>query len=907
MKKISLSFFASLFITSFSFSQSPGIQWQQTLGTKYWDGFSKIIKTSDGGVLAVGYKSRDTADYWDVWAVKKNAEGINEWEKTFGGTSDDGAYDVLQMSDGSFIISGIVSSAEIPGHHGLDTTITNDEGSKRDIWVLKVSINGDLIWQKCIGGGLGEEGSGLVTDLNGNIYVCGWTESGDGDFQNKKRSTNSLDAFVVKLSPTGNILSVKTYGGNKSDAFRSMILENNELFIVGGTASTDLDVSGLHLNTQNADIEDIWFVHLDSNMNLIRQKCIGGSQRDYSGAFKKLSNNNFLICGYTGSADGDVQNHSPIFPGLEYSEWSYDGWLVELNANGDIMSQKVYGGNEKDAFNDFDITPAGDIIVAGVVGSSYNCSGFCIDAYGSIIKFDSNKNFVWRNYIGSEFYKEFLSVAVINDNNFYLSGEIKSSAADVTYNYGELDGWILRYGAVNTLIGKAFVDANTNNLFDTGEKIYPGLKIQSQKGVFSNGSATDINGMYSVSADTGTYITKAITSNTYYTITPASKTTSHSTYFNTDTIDFALQPIANKKDLAVSMWPGTAARPGFDLSYHIIYFNRGTTTIPNGKLKLKKDARLNFISALPVNTIAIGDTLVWDFSNLKPFDTSVITVNLKVATFPSVNIGDTLSSLAFLEPVSGDETPNDDTTVLIQRVKGSYDPNDKTELHGGRLTPAQLAGKEYLTYLIRFQNTGTDTAFNIFVRDTLDAKLDWNSLEMLGSSHNYNFSIKNGNQLEWFFTNIKLPDSNVNENASHGYIAYRIKPKPTLLEGDSVQNRASIYFDFNLPVNTNNDKTFIRSNIVTAVIDLNRRETQLFLYPNPSNGQLIVSKTGKIKGNTVLQLMDINGRIIRKWDYGMVNSTEFKRLIEVNGLPKGYYFIRLLNGAGESTGRFIIQ
>jgi hypothetical protein len=262
-----------------------------------------------------------------------------------------------------------------------------------------------------------------------------------------------------------------------------MIIENNELFIVGGTASTDLDVSGLHLNTQNVDIEDIWFVHLDANMNLIKQKCIGGSQGDFVGAFKKLSNNNFLFCGYTGSTDGDVQNHSPISPGLEYSEWSYDGWLVELNANGDIMSQQVYGGSEKDAFNDFDITPGGDIIVAGVVGSSYGCSGFCIDAYGTIIKFDSSKNFVWRNYIGSEFYKEFLSVAVINDNNFYLAGEIKSSAADVTYNYGGLDGWILKYGAVNALNGKAYIDANTNNLFDRGKDL-SGIKSAIAKGEF---------------------------------------------------------------------------------------------------------------------------------------------------------------------------------------------------------------------------------------------------------------------------------------------------------------------------------------------------------------------------------------------------------------------------------------
>jgi hypothetical protein len=117
-------------------------------------------------------------------------------------------------------------------------------------------------------------------------------------------------------------------------------------------------------------------------------------------------------------------------------------------------------------------------------------------------------------------------------------------------------------------------------------------------------------------------------------------------------------------------------------------------------------------------------------------------------------------------------------------------------------------------YTVRFQNTGTDTAFNIVVRDTLDSKVDWNTLEMVSASHNYQLNIKEGNKLTWTFDNIQLPDSNINEAASNGYIIYRIKPKTSLLPGDTIINTASIYFDFNLPVQTNTEKTVVESSLL---------------------------------------------------------------------------------------------
>jgi len=167
--------------------------------------------------------------------------------------------------------------------------------------------------------------------------------------------------------------------------------------------------------------------------------------------------------------------------------------------------------------------------------------------------------------------------------------------------------------------------------------------------------------------------------------------------------------------------------------------------------------------------------------------------------------------VATISPTAKDETPFDDTSKLVQRVVGSFDHNDKTEKNGGKITSTQIINGDYLLYTIRFQNTGTDTAFNIAIRDTLDSKVDWSTLEMVSSSHNYQLNIKEGNKLTWSFDNIQLPDSNVNEAKSNGYVIYRINPKTSLLPGDTINNTASIYFDFNLPVQTNIERTVVES------------------------------------------------------------------------------------------------
>ncbi len=140
-------------------------------------------------------------------------------------------------------------------------------------------------------------------------------------------------------------------------------------------------------------------------------------------------------------------------------------------------------------------------------------------------------------------------------------------------------------------------------------------------------------------------------------------------------------------------------------------------------------------------------------------------------------------------------------------IQGSFDPNDKRSTT--QLSPAEVTTGKYVDYTIRFQNTGTDTAFNIVISDTLSNQLVLSSLELVNSSHSCSMSEKE-NIIYFEFKNILLPDSNANELKSHGFVQFRIKPRQNLPLNTIIENRGNIYFDYNAPVITNTAFTIIK-------------------------------------------------------------------------------------------------
>jgi sugar lactone lactonase YvrE len=352
----------------------------------------------------------------------------------------------------------------------------------------------------------------------------------------------------------------------------------------------------------------------------------------------------------------------------------------------------------------------------------------------------------------------------------------------------------------------AFYDNNGNNTYDPGEKLADDIKVNISRDGFSRTLFTK-NGIAMLDADSGSYQISA-TPALYFIAELSRGTIDFTNTVRIDSVTIAITSFPGEKDMQVALLALDPARPGTGMHYRIMYKNTGTAFLTNVPVTFIKNSKVSFVSSAPAYSTIKGDTLTWMLPALQPRDTGTIDVYTTLAASSVASIGDVLHSNAYVK-VSANLTMDDDTARIKQVVTGSYEPNDKTELHKGILTPTQLFDGEYLTYLVRFQNTGTDTALTVEVRDTLDANLDWESFQMLAASHNYELSISDGNHLTWKFNNIKLPDSNTNQKASQGFVSFRIRANWDMDPNDTVRNTCAIYFDANPPVITNTTSTAI--------------------------------------------------------------------------------------------------
>ena len=173
------------------------------------------------------------------------------------------------------------------------------------------------------------------------------------------------------------------------------------------------------------------------------------------------------------------------------------------------------------------------------------------------------------------------------------------------------------------------------------------------------------------------------------------------------------------------------------------------------------------------------------------------------------------------------------------------------------------------------------------------------TFQMLGASHPYQLQIKNKNQLIWTFNDILLPDSNVNERLSHGYVLFNIRPKSTLQLNDVVKNSASIYFDYNLPIVTNEQETALINTITTGIFDQTVTSGKMQLFPNPSGSTVFLRVQESITGKMQLELFSNEGRLLHSENLGSFSGNDYTYQLSLNNLLKGTYFIKLT--AGKKT------
>ena len=440
----------------------------------------------------------------------------------------------------------------------------------------------------------------------------------------------------------------------------------------------------------------------------------------------------------------------------------------------------------------------------------------------------------------------------------------------------------------NQILGEVFNDLNGNGTRDAGDELMEGIMVRIMPDNHFYRS-NDIAG-YRINTQLGSKTIDIPNPPLYYSVSP----TSHSANFiaegELDSLNhFALTPIPGIKDVSINLLPVTASRPGFQNTYLLSYANIGTDTAL-GMIQLVLDSVVGFVSASVVPDSILGDTLIWEYAGLLPGEDR----NLEVITVldPTFPIDSLLSPSAVITPVLGDSMPSNNFSEVEIIVTGAFDPNDKRVFPDSSIDLSDIISGLPLKYIIRFQNTGTDTAFTVIVRDTLDDWLDLGTFEMLGASHDFELLVENGKELTWRFHNILLPDSNVNEVESHGAISYSIAPQPTVAVGDTIFNSASIYFDYNAPIITNSTQTVFQLLVSNELLP-EEKSHPLLIFPNPANTFTNIEWTSiQAEEKGEISLFDTKGTLLIRYQIPIKRGKN-RITIPLSKIPEGVSFIKV--------------
>lgn len=407
-----------------------------------------ILQTSDNGYIIIGEAISNDGNVSgnhglkDIWIVKLISSGTLQWQKCYGGSQDEEATSIINTSDGGYIITGITNSndGDVKGNHG----------GEADIWVLKIDWAGQVQWQKCLGGNDFDTPWSIIQTLDGGYAICGYTFSTNEDFKNH----GSSDSYVIKLDSSGILQWQKLYGGSSAEGGGVILQTSDGGYILAAnTSSNDSNVYGNHLDsiwTSN----DIWLVKLDSSGNISWQKCIGGRYADFRHSFIKTKDGGYVLAGFTHSDDGDVSGKHSGFHNLNYADaWiiKFDSSLNILwqkcfggSKEDDAYSilQTLDGG-----YVFAGVTTSTDGDVNGKHGGSNDSSDIWI------VKLSPSGFLEWQKCIGGTNKDEAYSVIQTSDGGFAIHGYTNSVDGDISFtNHGKEDMWIVKLSKPESFI-----------------------------------------------------------------------------------------------------------------------------------------------------------------------------------------------------------------------------------------------------------------------------------------------------------------------------------------------------------------------------------------------------------------------------------------------------------------------
>ncbi len=382
MKRLSIFSFLVIAIAITAFAQAPDTLWTRTYGGTGDDQFWNMDLTSDGGFICVGPTTSFGSGQNDIYLVKINAVGTQQWHRTFGGSDNDFACSVQQTADGGFIIIG--------------TTYSYGSG-RDDFYLIKTNASGAQQWYRVFGGSNYEWGNGVQQTGDLGYIIVGSTSS---------YGAGNEDVYVIKTDSTGSPQWERTLGGSDYDhGHKVQQTTDGGYIIVGSTASF------------GAGNYDVYLIKLDIIGNMQWYRTYGGSGNDYGYMTRQTNDGGFIIGGRTES----------------FGSGDSDGYLIKTDATGTQQWQRTFGGVNYEQLARIQQTSDGGYITSGYT-ASYGSGNY--DLY--LIKTDASGNLQWDCTFGGSGNDYGGSSLQTSDWGYIMAGHTQSFGA------GGSDGYLIR-------------------------------------------------------------------------------------------------------------------------------------------------------------------------------------------------------------------------------------------------------------------------------------------------------------------------------------------------------------------------------------------------------------------------------------------------------------------------------
>lgn len=862
--------------------------------------------------------------YRDVFISKLDSLGNFIWAKQFGGPEGDGGSSIeIDSNSNIYFLGSFYNEIDL---NPSQTEIFKMTSNTLAGFICKIDLNGNFIWASKISATGAIYLNSITVDLNNNLFAIGEFQGTfkyfNGTDTINYNASGSEDIFITKYDSIGNQLWVKQIGGKGVTGIKQdngyAITSDNEgnIYSVGAFidfVDFDPDSTSFTLYSGSDFYLDIFILKLNNNGEFIWACNYSGDYHEKCYSLAIDNNQNIFTTGYVMMGITDFDPSEDIYK--LNTKTGYSVFISKLKQRGikgyvyNDLNQKCY----KDS-NDMGIQHRIISINPGNIITRTNDAGvWIIDSlpvgtYTALVdtsgNWDSDCNF-------SQTFSVQNPNKITQVNDFALTSSKPCANPDISifmprmrpcFSNQKIYINACNQNSASGIINNAYVDVQLDNLISiqTASLAYSNLgnnKYRFQVGNLNIGQCFDFNIYCQVSCDAMLGQTLCLEANLY---------PSDSCVFDTTPSPFPI----NFTPCNLPWDKSSLKVKGKCQNDSVIFTITNVGEFGNGNMDCFSPVRIYIDGEY---SMMDSVKLVGGNSKIFAFEADGRTWRLEADQHPlhpgNSHPNATVEACGNLNNWKVNMVnifPPDDADPVVDIycgvVTGSFDPNDKTGYPLGVKEEHFIMPNQQLQYIIRFQNTGTDTAFTVVIRDTLDTDLDIFSVVSGVASNDYNFIMYGPRVLEWTFNNILLPDSTTDESGSHGFITFTVNQNSNLPNDTKITNSAGIYFDFNAPVITN--QTFhtvndmLKTNIVLNSNSTESKNFHILIYPNPTKDEVFV----EIENGIVYKVYSVDGKAVLS---GKLENN--KTRISTKDLENGVYFIEIYNEFGKIVSKLLIS